>query len=274
MRDYTKKNKKKAPRAFKKKVKKPRDLKGFFRKGLMVAVSCAITGVTAGVLYGAWFYVMTTPYFRISRINIEGNGEATKESILQAAAIDGGANIFSVNLGDVGRRIEAIPWVKKVSLARVFPDELHIKIVERRPVALINLGRFYYFDEEGNIFALANNTIGWDYPVFSGIDKGNLLDGDETTIALIDEGIGLLSLLKKSEREISLENIAELRLDANRGITLYMARGGPPVHLGRGNYELKLDHSERVFADLRRKGIGAAGLEVDFDDRVIVKMRI
>jgi len=57
MRDYTKKNKKKAPRAFKKKTKKPLDLKGFFRKRLKVAAGSAIIVLSGGVLYGGWFYV-------------------------------------------------------------------------------------------------------------------------------------------------------------------------------------------------------------------------
>ena len=274
MRDYTKKNRKKAPRAFRKKIKKPLDIKGFFRKGLKVVVNFTIVVASAGVLYGCWFYVMTTPYFKLSKINIEGHSQTTREKILEALSLDNDTNIFSLNISDVGRRVEDIPWVNKVSMERAYPDALNITIVERTPFALINLGRFYYFDEGGNIFALANSSVGWNFPVFSGIDKGSLLEGEERTIALIDEGIGLLKLLKRSDSDINSENIAELHLDSKSGITLYMVKGKPPVHLGRGDYERKLIHAQRVYSDLKRKGIRAARLEADFDDRVIVKVAI
>ena len=274
MRDYTKKNKKKAPRAFRKKPKKTIDIKRFFRKGLKVVVNFTIVVASAGVFYGCWLYVMTTPYFEVSKINIEGHSQVAREDILEAASLDGGTNIFSLNISDVGRWIEAVPWVNEVSMERVYPDALNIRIVERTPFALMNLGRFYYFDEGGNIFALANSSVGWNFPVFSGIDKGRLLEGDERTISLIDEGIGLLKLLKRSDGEISTEHIAELHLDSNSGITLYMVKGKPPVHLGRGDFERKLRHAQRVYSDLKRKGIRAARLEADFDDRVLVKVAI
>lgn len=274
MRDYTKKKKKKAPRAHRKKNQSSFNFKAFLQKAGKVVVNVMILIVAVSILYGSWFFVMTTPYFTLSKITIEGNDRVAREDIIRSASLGENRNIFSINVREMGRYIEELPWVKEVSVEREFPDALKIKVFERSPIALINLGDFYYFDEDGYIFAMANSSIGWDYPIFSGIDKINLLKGDEITISLIDEGINLLKILKDGDKQISLRNTAELHLDRNDGITLYRIKKDPPLHLGRGNFKKKLIHAEKVYSDLKRKGLKASRLEADFSDRIIVKVAI
>ena len=274
MRDYIKKKKKRAPRAHKKKTQPSFNIRVLLKRAGKVTVNIMIFTVLVVTLYGCWTLVMTTPYFRLSKIELKGNIRVTRQDIIHSASLEKNINIFKVNVREIGREIEELPWIKKVSVERQFPNTLKINVSERNPIALINLGDFYYFDEDGYIFAMADSDIGWNFPIFSGIDKVNLLKGDDTTISLIDEGITLLKLLRKSDGRMTIQNTAELHFDRDDGITLYSVKQKPPVHLGRGYLAKKLKHAERVYSDLRKKGIKAARLEADFNDRIIVKVAI
>ncbi len=270
MRDYSRKNKKRASRNHRKKKGQTFDLKGFIKRCARLVVHVALLIGIGGTLYGGWEFFMTSPLFRLSSISIEGNHKVSREEILKAANIGSETNIFTCSISNIGRRIEEIAWVKEVLLERKLPDELQIKIVEREPMALINLGDFYYFDDEGYIFALADNNNGWDYPVINGIDKGSLLDGDQNTHALLEEGVRFVNSLKSGGAYINWKNISEVQLDEKEGITVYTMRDGLPVHLGKENLDLRIGRAERVLDDLEKKGIRAARVEADFDDRVLV----
>lgn len=233
--------------------------------GLFVSVSAA---------YACWTVVTTAPYFGLSSIKVAGNENVPAEEIISYAGIGEGTNIFSFDIREVGRRIEEIPWVREVSMEREFPDSLRINIVERRPVALVNVGGFYYLDDEGYIFAAADGETGWDYPVLTGIDKGRLLEGDAETFALLEKGVLLLNLLSVRESRLSLSAVSELSLDREEGVTLFTVGGGIPIHLGSDGFEKKLVMAEKVLSDLGRKGIRPVRVEADFEDRVLVKVAI
>ena len=50
------------------------------------------------------------------------------------------------------RRIEELPWIQKASVERRLPDEVHLKLVERTPLALWQQdGQFALIDAEGKV---------------------------------------------------------------------------------------------------------------------------
>ena len=272
--DYSKKKKKKAARNSRKKRRPVFDLAGTLKKLVTITGRVAALLLLSAIAYGSWNFAMTAPYFQLSNISITGNGRISNEDVLAAAGIEERTNIFACNMTDMGRKIEEIPWVRDVSLKKILPDTLMINVTERAPFALINLGEFYYLDEEGYIFAVADSDNGLDYPVLSGVDKGGLLDGDGETFAMIEEGIAVLKLLNKEENYLSRKRVAELKFDSDKGITLFTIGGGTPVHIGRKNFKDRILMAERVLEDLDRKRIRAARLEAGFDGRVLVTASI
>lgn len=239
-----------------------------------ILLAGSLVSMAIVAIYGCWNIVMTSPYFHLAQIRLVGNDRVSRNEILAAAAIREGENIFCIDVNEVGRKIEEIPWVKEVSLKREFPDTLTIKLVERSPTAMIYLGDFYYIDDEGYIFARADSRKGYNYPILTGIDKGSLLDEDDNAFDLLARGLELVQLLRTREGMLSWEDISEIALDDTNGATLYPVNQGIPIRLGKSGFAGKLKRSERVLLDLEEKNARASLIEADFDDRVLVRLGV
>ena len=275
MNDFSGKRRRKASRKFKKKRKRPAGgLKDFLRRSMAAVLFWMKVFLAVPLVYTCWIFITTAPYFALSEISISGNGRVPAGKILEAAGIEKGINIFTFNMREAGRRIEEIPWIRRVHIEREFPDTIRIRVVERRPVAMIEVGGFYYVDEEGYIFAAADSVSGWDYPVLTGIDKESLLEGEEETFFLLARGLSLIRMLAVREGRLTWNDISEINLDLAEGVTIFTVAGGTPIHLGLDRFERKLDMADKVLADLGMKGIRPASLEADFDDRIVVRRRI
>ena len=72
----------------------------------------------------------------VDEVFIEGRRHAPMEGLRKSLGIARGDAILTIDLAAARARIEANPWVAAARIERRLPDRLHIRIVERRPVAL------------------------------------------------------------------------------------------------------------------------------------------
>lgn len=89
------------------------------------------------ILLGGVLYLSQQKNFMpIKKIKLSGTFEHINqneiESILQPFV---GEGFFSLDIHELQKMLSEKPWTKSVSIRRVWPDRLDIKIVERRPVA-------------------------------------------------------------------------------------------------------------------------------------------
>ena len=99
----------------------------------------AVLAMVAGVVV----WIAQRPYFSIAQVQIKPMGEETLDYVSAAtvqATIAGRlvGNFFSINLNDARRVLESVPWVRNVSVRRVWPDTLLVEFEEQQPLALWN----------------------------------------------------------------------------------------------------------------------------------------
>lgn len=99
---------------------------------LLVAVFAA-----AGV---GGYYAATWPGFHPKALHVSGNRAVSEKRILDAAQIDAWSNIWLQNMGAVAARIERIPSIGAVRIARSLPARVDITVTERQPYALVSDG--------------------------------------------------------------------------------------------------------------------------------------
>lgn len=93
-------------------------------------------GAAAG-LRAAALWVVDPATLPVHSLEIAGRPQHTAPDALRsaaAAAVDGG--LLSVDVDRVRRAVEALPWVAKAEVRRVWPDRLRISVREQRAVAL------------------------------------------------------------------------------------------------------------------------------------------
>ena len=124
-----------------------RSLRGRLRSYWIIAAI-----LIAGVSYGVYRAVQW-PGFAVKRIDISGLRVTTRNDILHVASIHLGRNIWLQNLGRARSRIEALPYVKTVTLRRIPPGTVAIAVAERAPDGCLvgELGERALVDIEGRV---------------------------------------------------------------------------------------------------------------------------
>ena len=270
MRDLKSSAKKKLKKNRKVGKKDPFDWKGFFHSALRITVvTFSVVLIAVGAALSARV-ILSSGYFDVTEVRVEYSERVDAEEIVGLSDIHYGTSIFSLDLGMIGRKIEENPWIADAEVLRVFPSEVLIRVTEREPVAIINLDYLYYLDKQGEVFKVLSGGDSLDYPVITGITRDEVVDASGIPMSL-RRVIGLIEALQQST-VFSLEKVSEIHNDPQEGITVFTVEQGVPVHFGLGALGVKLDNLEQIYAELEEKLHGLKYVDLNVQDRVIVRL--
>lgn len=166
-------------------------------------------------------------YFKAENIIIEGNELIPDEEILKETQLYKGINILAINLSKTRKKLLTHPWIAEARVARVLPSEIHIIINEHKPFAILNLGRQFILNSEGEIFKEWEDSDPNDLPVVTGINyadlpahPGNSSRSGEGSGRVFDALMDLLQLGEETESVIPNRLIEHIEVDREMGITL------------------------------------------------------
>ena len=146
-------------------------------------------------------FALTSPRFMLNSadcVTVAGNRFVSREEILNAlglppgTAAKAGVNVFRLALDAKRQQLESIPWVESASVTRALPNRLAVRVVERTPVAFVNLGgRISLVDNQGILLEKPENAS-FDFPVLTGLEAAQNLDERRARLALYQEFRGQL----------------------------------------------------------------------------------
>jgi cell division protein FtsQ len=136
----------------------------FFRVKIILVVVMVVGG--AGFSFWAWknnavsrstnmvvdkmFGVTADAGFKVENLYLEGRSRTPMEEIDKALNIDKNDPILRLSLDEMRVRLEHIASIKHAAIERVLPSTLHVRIVEREPVAMWqNAGKIALVDDNG-----------------------------------------------------------------------------------------------------------------------------
>ena len=86
-------------------------------------------------------------------MHVQGESLLTRQQILSAAEVPDGAHLVELDLAAIRARVGALAPVRRVDVSRDWPHGVLIKVTERTPVAVVEIGgSFHAMDAEGVIF--------------------------------------------------------------------------------------------------------------------------
>ena len=109
--------------------------------------------------------------FAVSRIVVSGNSRLSSGEV--ESLVDGlrGQSVWTVDFEQYRRKVMDSPWVADVTLWRVLPATVELRVVERVPLAVARLGsQLYLVDRSG--FTIAEYSAQYrtfDLPVIDGL---------------------------------------------------------------------------------------------------------
>ena len=225
-----------------------------------------------------YYQVLTCDLFSINdtkNIKITGLKRLQPDLVLQMAKLDADTNLLALKPTQVEQTLETHPWIARANLTRKWPHRVHLHIQEREPVALVQAGELYYVDHRGNLFKPLSPGDPHDFPVITGLPREFFSPGQGALPETMAHIRQLVDLLKTTQAPLNLENISEIHVDLERGLTLYANGLGAGVDLGLGRYQEKLQRLARAWPTLTQKGYlpRAARINLDYPQKVVLSLK-
>lgn len=119
------------------------------KRARVSAIALAVVAGTFLGLYLVWriggvaldFFVYHNPDFAVRQIEVQTDGKIPNEEIRNRSGVKTGMNLIGLDLMAVKQRLESIPKIDSVSVERVLPHTLKIRVTEREPLAQVNVPR-------------------------------------------------------------------------------------------------------------------------------------
>jgi len=196
----------------------------------------------------------------ISRIEVYGNKNLSRDEVLYLLAVEKGENLFRHSSGELADRLLASPWVKNVSVRKELMNmKLVLRAEEREPFVIIRKeGKEFISDSEGKLL----EQLGGGVPPFLPVLEADWKTHQDT----FKEAVVFARLLKERgyfEKPVTITAPGGPE-------TLAMDLDGITVRVGYGDYEQKLEKLKELEAEIERRGIPAESIDLRFANRVIV----
>ncbi len=102
---------------------------------------------------GAVWLVYFSSYLAVKGVQVTGTEQLRAAEVERAAAVPDGKPLATVDLDRIQARVQSLAPVKSADVSREWPDKVRIAVVEREPVAVVEIdGTLRGMDEDGVIF--------------------------------------------------------------------------------------------------------------------------
>ena len=110
-------------------------------------------------IIGTTIFVMTTPIFNVTEINVEGNSRISNERIESLSKISLNVNTYQYSKKNIIENIKEEPYIESVQVKRKLPSTIIINVEERnRDFFISNYGSYIYIDKQGYILEISNEV--------------------------------------------------------------------------------------------------------------------
>lgn len=231
------------------KIEQDKKRKNIAVKIITSFVIITVLGFAAG---GIVKFLLTSPFFNVKSIEIEGNNIVAESAVFEYLDFRG-KNIFQLKLGKIKSLLEEIPAVKEVSIKKRLPGKIVAKITERIPLAEREIAKKRIgIDEYLKMFVLPQS-----YRPIPNIDKNLVLENKQACMVFLKNVCGLPIYKNIKSVTARSPDDVEFFLEGNCKICI-----GSPADI-----DYKITYLEKVIADLEVKGEKAKYINMrDFSD--------
>lgn len=229
--------------------------------GRAAAAGTALALLALGGL-AAYRLLLEGDWLRIRALRFQGLSRASAAELAALSPVKAGDNLLSADLEALERAIARHPWVRSAQARRRLPAAVEVRVVEREPAALVDLGGLYLVDREAQVFKRASAGDGLDLPLVTGFTRDDYLQRRADLEPLL---LGALALVDGYGREglATAWPVSEVHVDVDEGVTLYVGDEGMQVRLGVGDLPQKLARLRQMLSALRAEGKRAEVLHLD-----------
>ena len=220
--------------------------------GAVAAAGLALAGwgVISGFRWSGRALYTANPEYRVLKVDVASDGVLKPAQLVDFAEVPPNANLFSVDLSEVRRKLEQIPLVARAEVRREIPSTLSIRVVERAPVARLARdanGLHYIIDHEGRLLGVREKAS--HLPMLLGVALRSPRPGKMLDEPRLLEGLRLLELVR--ERKLANFLPIEMMSIAPADYLDVRIKGGKTLWIPRKGLDALMPSADRptVFVD-------------------------
>jgi len=226
-------------------------------------------------------FVYQNADFAIQQVVVQTDGVIAPDQIRRWSGVKPGANLIALDLGTVKRNLELVSAIDTVSVERVLPRTLKIRVTERDPIAQVDIPRangaggiavsVFQLDANGVVMqpldprlcTVPLAQINPQLPVIAGLNIFQLQPGRRVDLPQAQAALQLITAFGRSP----MAGLVDLRrVDVSgSGVIIVTTGQGSVITFGLDNQEQQLRRWRQIY-DLglsQQRSIATANLAVE-----------
>ena len=153
-----------------------------------------------------------------------------------------GTSINEINTREMSLLLESHPFVNAARVSTIFPNRIQVEIIERYPVALLNMDPPLFIDEDGVILPNIGNVNDRIIPIMSGFNSARELYpiGHSSVSQKVLESVRLIDYIIEYFPKL-YNNLSEVTLNSNDEFVLILSEYPTKVILGNSDFKNKIN---------------------------------
>lgn len=255
-----------ASRRAPKKERKPIDLRGvktFLQTSLRRLAFAVVAGLVVTLGYGVTTWVSGQLDRPVSSVKI--NGEFTRISQKDVAEViydSMGSSFMKLDLEAIQQRLEEQAWIDRVRVARRWPDQLEVTVIEHKPIA--RWGKTDALNHRGEVIRLTDARTAEE--LLRGLPELDGVEGMEQTMMSQYQSLNKMLM----DYGLSLKLLA---CDADRSWTMTLS-DGVVIQVGRDQLIEKMRRFLLVYeTQLQGQWANLSSIDLRYHNGVAVQWR-
>ena len=225
-------------------------------------------------------FVYENADFAIQRVDVQTDGVIVPEQLRRWAGVKPGANLIALDLAAVKRNLELVSLIDSVSVERVLPRTLKIRVTERDPIAQVNVPRaagangivvsVFQLDAAGMVMqpldprlsTVSLAQMNSQLPVIAGVNAFQMQPGRRMELPQVQAALQLIEAFAKSPMA-GLVDLRRVDISAP-GVVVATTGQGSVLTFGLDNFDQQLRRWRQIYdyALTRKSNIASADLAV------------
>ena len=249
-------------------------LKQTFIWGFRTFVIILLCISLGSVVYVTLDFLLRSPKFDLAIREIRGLRNVPENQILMKlrAVEDQNKNVISMNLDEIRRSLELIPWIRSAVVRRVLPDKLIIEVTERVPIAFARVDHATFLVDDQGVLLESDSEYPheFDFPVITGLEAGvepEVLVRNKKRVTLFQK---LIQALDGNGAGLS-KDLSEVRLQDPGSLAVLLNDDSVLVILGAEQLDQRFRRYLGMSSQIKQKCPQVDTVDLRFQDQVIIK---
>jgi len=230
----------------------------------LVALAVPVAAVPAARLLGR------LPIFSVHSVELNGLLYLSYEEVRAMLPVREGDNILLLRPADVEEALRQNARIENAEVTRRLGG-ISVRILERRPFALVSAGSLVEVDEHGTVLEPLERGLLADRPVITGLKIGSVKEGSRIANPALGDLLRLVSLLESPQVDL-IADISDIVSESRSQAVLHTAREQTPIVVDPEQASLA---SMRALAatlrDVRARGRSVEIVDARYRGQVVVR---